>query len=115
LILSYLFVQIRSRVWFVVLSFFFKQQIWRLRKGTTSVGEKLQEDDRHIWVYGRRCVQVGLGLVSARRLQWKPAGADEGRSVVVDDEGRDGDLWTARSLVRTVLLWLTMRTVLRGE
>jgi hypothetical protein len=81
----------------------------------TSVGEELEEDGGQIWVYGRRCVQVGLGLVSARRLQWKPVGADEGISVVVDDDGKDGDLWVARSPMRTTLLRLTVRTMLRGE
>jgi hypothetical protein len=87
LILSFFFVQIRSRVWFVV-SIFFKRQIWRLRKGTTSVGEELEEDDGQIWVCGRRCVRAGLGLVSVRRLRWKPIGVDEERSIVVDGEGR---------------------------
>jgi hypothetical protein len=49
LILSFLFVHIRSRVWFVVLSFFFKWRIWRLRNGTTSVGEELEKDGGQIW------------------------------------------------------------------
>jgi hypothetical protein len=49
LILSFLFVQIRSRVWFVVLSFFFKRWIWRLRKVTASMGEELKEDGGQIW------------------------------------------------------------------
>jgi len=39
---------------------------------------------------------ASLGLVLARRLRWKPVGADEGRSVVVDGEGRGGDLWAGR-------------------
>jgi hypothetical protein len=114
LILSFLFVQMHCRVWFVVVSFF-KRQIWRLRKGTASMGEEPEEDGGHIWVCGCRCVRAGLGLVSVRGLRWKPVGADEGRSVVVAGEGRDGDLWAARSLVRTTLLQLTVRTVLRGE
>jgi hypothetical protein len=59
LILSFLFVQIRSRVWFVVISFF-QLLIWRLRKGTASVQEELEEDGRQIWVCGRRCVRAGL-------------------------------------------------------
>jgi hypothetical protein len=35
-------------------------------------------------------------LVSAGRFWWMPVCADEGRSVVVDGEGRDGDLWAER-------------------
>jgi len=34
---------------------------------------------------------------------------------VVDDEGRDRDLWAARSPVRTALLQLMVRMVVRGE
>jgi len=32
------------------------------------VREELEEDSGQIWVYRHRCIQVGLGLVSARRL-----------------------------------------------
>lgn len=60
LILSAFFVQIRSRVWLVVLSFFFNRLIWRLRKGTTSVWEELEEDGGQIWVCGRLCVRASL-------------------------------------------------------
>jgi hypothetical protein len=71
------------------------------------VWEELEEDGGQIWVCGRCCVRAGLGLVSAKRLRWKPVSADEGSSIVVNDEGIDGDLWAARSPA--------VRTVLRGE
>jgi hypothetical protein len=35
-------------------------------------------------------------LVSAKRFRWMSVCVDEGRSLMVDDEGRDGDLWAGR-------------------
>jgi hypothetical protein len=48
---------------------------------------------------GERDIGESVGarrLVSAGRFWWMPVCADEGRSVVVDGEGRDGDLWAER-------------------
>ena len=50
-------------------------------------------------------------LVSAGRLRWRLVYADEESSIVVDDEGRDGDMWATRSLVRTTLLQLMRETM----
>ena len=66
---KFYFIQIRSRVWLVVLSFFFNRLIWRLRKGTTSVREELEEDGGQIWVCGRPCVRAGLEEVGG--LIWE--------------------------------------------
>ena len=51
-------------------------------------------------------------LVLAGRLRWRLVCADEGRSVLVDGEGRDWDMWAASSPIRMalmreiVVLWL---------
>ena len=39
-----------------------------------------------------------------------PVYAEEGRSIVVNSQGKDKDLWAARSLVETALLQLTVKT-----
>lgn len=48
--------------------------------------------------------------MSLERFRRRLVCADKGRSVVVDGKRRNGDLWVAGSLVRTMLLLLMVKT-----
>ena len=67
------------------------------------VEERLREG-RHYWERDNNGSVGVQRLVLAGRLRWRLVCADEGRSVLVDGEGRDRDLWAASSPMRTTLM-----------
>ncbi|KAJ6858188.1 hypothetical protein NC652_040680 [Populus alba x Populus x berolinensis] len=55
--------------------------------------------------YARDLETVGSGSPSPGWFWWRPVKADEGRPVVVDGRGRDGDRWVYGWLRSAAILW----------